>query len=272
MIDELDRCRPPYAVELLEIAKHLFAARHVVFALAVNRPELEHSVKALYGDSFDAHGYLRRFFDIDYRLPAPEREAFIDALLDATGIADYLNQSSDRDTRYYASLATEMLSEFFSLPGLSIRTIAQAVHRLGLVFASLSADYKPLFLPATTALILRTLNLDLYRRFTGGQIAVDELVQLLASGPDGAAFLRTKRRYVFEAMLIIAAGERGKSILEEYAAVAAEDIPEDAVERAKWKHADATVQLVGARSGWYGWEGEFNAAVARLELFSESIA
>ena len=62
VIDELDRCRPSYAVELLEIAKHLFAVDRIVFVLAINRTELAHSIKALYGRDFDAQGYLRRFF------------------------------------------------------------------------------------------------------------------------------------------------------------------------------------------------------------------
>ena len=73
VIDELDRCRPSYAVELLEVAKHLFAVDRIVFVLAVNRSELAHSIGALYGSGFDAMGYLRRFFDVDFRLPDPER-------------------------------------------------------------------------------------------------------------------------------------------------------------------------------------------------------
>ena len=51
LIDELDRCRPSNAVELLEVLKHLFAVKGVVFVLAVNRSQLEHAVKALYGPS-----------------------------------------------------------------------------------------------------------------------------------------------------------------------------------------------------------------------------
>ena len=62
VIDELDRCRPSYAIELLETAKHLFAVDRVVFVLAVNRAELAQSVRALYGSGFNADGYLRRFF------------------------------------------------------------------------------------------------------------------------------------------------------------------------------------------------------------------
>ena len=89
MIDELDRCRPSYAVELLEIAKHLFSVDRIVFVLAVNRSELVHSIKALYGSEFDAQGYLGRFFDVDIRLPEPEREEFLEALLRAIDFDDY---------------------------------------------------------------------------------------------------------------------------------------------------------------------------------------
>ena len=53
-IDELDRSRPSYAVELLEVAKHLFAVDRIVFVLAVNLDQLAHSVRALYGGDFDA--------------------------------------------------------------------------------------------------------------------------------------------------------------------------------------------------------------------------
>ena len=60
--------RPSYAVEPLEVAKYLFSVDHIVFVLAINRSELAYSIQALYGDGFDAKGYLRRFFDVDFQL------------------------------------------------------------------------------------------------------------------------------------------------------------------------------------------------------------
>ena len=59
---------------------------HIVFVLCLDRAQLAHSVRAVYGASFDAEGYLWRFFDIDYRLPQPNRERFIAAALDSAGI------------------------------------------------------------------------------------------------------------------------------------------------------------------------------------------
>ncbi len=93
MIDELDRCRPSYAIELLEVAKHLFSVDHIVFVLAVNRSELAHSIRALYGSDFDAEGYLRRFFDVDFRLPEPDRKSFIDAMMDTQQIKKHFGEA-----------------------------------------------------------------------------------------------------------------------------------------------------------------------------------
>ena len=152
VIDELDRCRPSYAVELLETAKHLFAVNNIIFVLAVNRTELAHSIKALYGSGFDAEGYLGRFFDVDFLLPAPDRKAFINALLEATQINDYFGQMQDQID---AQVARDLLLGFFGMPTLSLRTIAQALHRLGLVLASLPSDGLAFALQAVVALILR---------------------------------------------------------------------------------------------------------------------
>ena len=147
VIDELDRCRPSYAVELLEVAKHLFSVDGIVFVLAVNSDQLGHSVRALYGGDFDAEGYLRRFFDVDFQLPEPSRDAFIAAQLQATGIADYFDQTP---------LCPAMLSAFFGASDLSLRTIGQAI--LGLLYASLQRDQHDHGLATMVALILRTLD------------------------------------------------------------------------------------------------------------------
>ena len=63
-IDELDRCRPTFAIETLERIKHIFDVPGFVFVLSVDKDQLSHSVKGLYGQDMDSQGYLRRFFDI----------------------------------------------------------------------------------------------------------------------------------------------------------------------------------------------------------------
>lgn len=62
LIDELDRCRPSYAVEMLETIKHIFDIPGVVFVLATDTEQLQHAIKVIYGEDFDAQTYLGRFF------------------------------------------------------------------------------------------------------------------------------------------------------------------------------------------------------------------
>ncbi len=69
-IDELDRCKPSYAVQLLERIKHYFGNDYITFVFSINSSELQHTIKRYYGEEFDAYRYLDRFFD--YRIPLPE--------------------------------------------------------------------------------------------------------------------------------------------------------------------------------------------------------
>jgi hypothetical protein len=71
-IDELDRCRPTYAIELLETVKHLFSIDGIVFVIATDSHQLQHSIKAIYGNDFSGDIYLKRFFHQEYNLPAPD--------------------------------------------------------------------------------------------------------------------------------------------------------------------------------------------------------
>jgi len=80
-VDELDRCRPNYAIELLETIKHLFDIEGVIFILATDTAQLASSVKSIYGESFSAEVYLKRFFDQSYTLPPPSTQQFTKNLL-----------------------------------------------------------------------------------------------------------------------------------------------------------------------------------------------
>lgn len=75
-IDELDRCKPSYAVRLLERIKHYFFNDRITFVFSINTNELQHTIKRYYGDEFDACRYLDRFFDLRVTLPPVNLEAF----------------------------------------------------------------------------------------------------------------------------------------------------------------------------------------------------
>ena len=208
MIDELDRCRPSYAVELLEVAKHLFAVDHIIFVLAVNRGELAHSIRALYGEGFDSQGYLGRFFDVDFRLQEPERKKFIASLIESTQIDSYFEKIEDVQVkRSKQEQVQELLKDFFGAPTLSLRQIAQAIHHLGLVFASLRTDERSFETVAAVALILRTFVPDLYYRFCHGEISDLNLIEAVFDRPGIRTLRGRPSSAFFESATIAAAFE-----------------------------------------------------------------
>ena len=174
MIDEMDRCRPSYAVELLEVAKHLFSADRIVFVLAVNRPQLAQSVKTLYGIEFDAQGYLHRFFDLDYRLPSPDREQFVLKAFHETGLTAYLNYISG-PLEHMSTMSARLLS--FS--SLDLRSIAQAVRRLSIACASLGDSFPGVTAGLCIACALRALDSELYLHLSKGDIPDNEIIDRL---------------------------------------------------------------------------------------------
>lgn len=89
-IDELDRCRPDFAIEVLEKAKHLFNVDNIIFVLATDKTQLGHSIRAVYGQGLDANEYLRRFIDFDYLLP-PSKKTYIIYLLNKFSLLDYFS-------------------------------------------------------------------------------------------------------------------------------------------------------------------------------------
>ncbi|WP_181430909.1 KAP family P-loop NTPase fold protein [Pseudomonas protegens] len=76
-IDELDRCRPTYAIELLERIKHFFELKNCKFIIASDSAQLAHSIKAVYGQGFSSGEYLKRFFDAEFSLDNTDIFGFV---------------------------------------------------------------------------------------------------------------------------------------------------------------------------------------------------
>ena len=73
-IDELDRCRPKFALDLIEKVKHIFEVPNISFIFFANFEQMESMVKREYGDDIDAENYLNKFFPLSIKLP----ESFTD--------------------------------------------------------------------------------------------------------------------------------------------------------------------------------------------------
>ncbi|WP_424981906.1 KAP family P-loop NTPase fold protein [Maritalea sp. S77] len=107
-VDELDRCRPTYAIELLERIKHIFDVDNVVFLCSIEKQQLMVSLSSVYGSGTNSNGYLKRFFDLEITLQRPNRSQFTGALVQKFGLANFFkNRKVDLE-----------LEEFFESAGL----------------------------------------------------------------------------------------------------------------------------------------------------------
>lgn len=182
VIDELDRCRPTFAIELLETVKHVFDIPGLVFLLALNRSQLPHSIRSVYGN-IDADAYLRRFFHVHLNLPVADTEPYSAHLLRRFHLDTFFPQLSElsqnsihRDE--YRELAS-FLPGFFRLLRLHLREIEYFVTTVAIVARNLPERHFLFPFLLTPLVALRLRDGALYRRFASGSATVGEVVDSL---------------------------------------------------------------------------------------------
>jgi hypothetical protein len=119
VVDELDRCRPDYALNLLEVIKHFFNVENVHFVLGVNLTELENSVRARYGAGVNASKYLQKFYNVrmPLALKTPVRS-------EEGGLYAYFEEQSARlglDHTHYRYAFGVYFQAFSNIPNFSLR-------------------------------------------------------------------------------------------------------------------------------------------------------
>lgn len=74
LIDELDRCRPDFAIMMLETIKHVFDVENVQIVLVTNADQLKATIKHSYGSETNSHDYLYKFFKYQINLPTSTKD------------------------------------------------------------------------------------------------------------------------------------------------------------------------------------------------------
>lgn len=125
IVDELDRCRPTYAIKVLEEIKHLFDVDGVAFVLGLHGRQLAHSVGAAYGVGFDGEAYLRRFFNKRYALKPSQLRPLILELISRLRInpafVDHLAVIRDGKGEAEMLLPEETIAAYLTMYDLSAR-------------------------------------------------------------------------------------------------------------------------------------------------------
>ncbi len=120
-VDELDRCRPTFAIEMLERIKHLFDVPNIVFVLSVDKSQLEASTAAVYGEKINAPEYLRRFIDLEYGIPMVQSKKFTKTLLTRFELDAEFSKRNGQQTRYDKDNFVDTFTELADVHDMSLR-------------------------------------------------------------------------------------------------------------------------------------------------------
>lgn len=167
VIDELDRCRPDYALSLLEVVKHFFAVKGVRFVLGVNLEALEHSVRQRYGVGVDAGLYLQKFMHLQVELPQMQNVQAWESYF-----AHLCGRLGDLKTIHDEALNTLQL---FATRQINLRDVERIVARLAILPDDFGTYYPAWRTILITSLAMETLAKQSYAKLRAGRLTLDEM-------------------------------------------------------------------------------------------------
>lgn len=175
-IDELDRCKPSYAVKLLEQVKHYMDDDRITFVFALNTLELQHTIRQFYGYDFDASRYLDRFFDIRTSLTNVD-------------VNKYCMKLGISDADMIDVVGRIIINEY----KLGLREVARYATHLNLIKSSLNNnniffyDGKVIqivsVIIAPLIIVLHMTDIDMYNSFINGE-NMEPLLRLYNAAPE----------------------------------------------------------------------------------------
>ncbi|WP_269434816.1 KAP family P-loop NTPase fold protein [Cochlodiniinecator piscidefendens] len=173
IIDELDRCRPDYALNMLEIMKHFFAVDGIHFVLGVNLAALQSSVQARYGGGINAAEYLQKFISVTLTIGNSAKRINQSALYQYYLMVG--RELSLLEHRYYQTFKT-YLNESTPVQNYSLREIERyashvaLLQQLDISWGGQSTDYI-----VAGLLIIKVKEPSLYHTLRKGQLPVSEV-------------------------------------------------------------------------------------------------
>jgi nucleoside-triphosphatase THEP1 len=179
IVDELDRCRPNYSVEVLEQIKHLFSVSGIVFILSIDKNHLASAIKGFYGsEQIDSNEYLRRFIDLEYSIPKPSTKDFINYLFEYYSFKDFFSsqerlrfKESHKDSENF----TLMADFLFSKSNATLRQQERIFALCRLVLCSFKVNEYTFPQLLFLLIYLKIMRVDLFQQIEQGELELQEL-------------------------------------------------------------------------------------------------
>ena len=179
IVDELDRCRPTYSLEVLETCKHFFARMGIAVIFGVNKRQLIGPTKRVYGEEFDAEGYLERFFDQVVRVSKGARAQFIDRKMAQCGISPWFEAQERSIPNLKPEDVRSLIRAVLGTHVTNLRVIEKTLHQLGSALHPLPTKDAPFAVLCAVLLLLRTVAPEAHDSFLAKEINDEEVVSSL---------------------------------------------------------------------------------------------
>ncbi len=201
-IDELDRCRPDYAIKLLEVIKHLFNVEGFVFVLGIDKEQIAQSVKSMFGLETKEDGYLRKFIDLDFQLPEPKIENFSAFLFDSFKISEIFLKDQAIPIRENLLMTLSEFSNFFQI---SLRQQEQCFIKINLVLRTTKLhNFKYDVGYIVFLVLLKNKEPKLYLNFINNKILFRELISSLKNNYKWASLEKKEEfKEVFHSIIFL---------------------------------------------------------------------
>ncbi len=201
-VDELDRCRPDFAIELLERIKHVFDIKNIIFVISMDKSQLNISLQSIYGKGMRSTEYLRRFIDLEFNLAPPSAEAFTQSLYHRYGFDEIFDKRDHHEFRHDADEFKETFAILSDLYKLSLRAREQCFTILAVALMLTPRNQYLYPVPLVTLVILKITRNELYKGFVYDDFRSNEIVKDISNMPGGEEFLFSHQGMMVEAYLI----------------------------------------------------------------------
>ncbi len=166
IIDELDRCKPSFALSILENIKHLFSVNSIHFVLVTNLSQLHSAIKFAYGD-IDARSYLEKFYHLRMQLPAGD---IARQDLRVITFCKFLGLQNE---------VAELLYTYDKINHLSLRTIERITTYFQIIQISVKQNQFNLYLFSITLCILKVMHPDEYNLARESRLRFSEFTKCM---------------------------------------------------------------------------------------------
>jgi KAP family P-loop domain len=174
IVDELDRCRPDYALDVLETIKHFFSVGGVHFLLVCDFSQLAAAVKARYGLATESETYLEKFIDVRVSFPVQQKNELQNSV---TIFVRNLVKDKPEDGENGALWKTmsEFITKFSVRRGYSLRRIEKIVTQFALCMAFTGSKQFRHKVIVVVLCDLKISNRNLFHKSKNGTLTFKEL-------------------------------------------------------------------------------------------------